>query len=275
MTSGRPIDHVVLAVADLDGAAAVFDNHGFTLTPRASHPDSMGTSNRLIQFHGRNSIELLTVDRPGTLARHDFTRVPGFFSFGDHNRLAVGRRDGLSMVVFTTADAGADIRRFEAAGVPTFQPFDFKRQARLADGTAVTLSFTLAYTASPDLPGIAFAVCQNRAPELLWKAGYQAHANGAQTMRALYLVAAEPARDAAFIAAAFGGAIAPRDGGFGVACGPSQEIRVVSAPAVAALDPAFAGDTAALAGIAVASDTARGVIPASRACGMFLEWVAP
>src|SRR3954466_14517660 len=72
MASGRAIDHVVLTVRDLDAAAITYQRLGFTLTPRAAHDDQMGTSNRLAQFRGRNFIELLEVDRPETLARHEF-----------------------------------------------------------------------------------------------------------------------------------------------------------------------------------------------------------
>src|SRR5262249_22234540 len=98
--SGRAIDHVVLAVRNLDSASAVYEGLGFTLTPRAAHDDRMGTSNRLAQFQGRNFIELLEVDRPSRLAQHDFTVSPPFFSFGDHNRRALEVREGLSMLVF-------------------------------------------------------------------------------------------------------------------------------------------------------------------------------
>jgi catechol 2,3-dioxygenase-like lactoylglutathione lyase family enzyme len=110
MTSGRAIDHVMLAVRDLDRTALSYQELGFTLTPRAAHEDRMGTSNRLAQFRRRNFIELLEVDRPEGLARHDFAASPPFFSFGDHNRLAVLERDGLSMMVFASDDARADIR---------------------------------------------------------------------------------------------------------------------------------------------------------------------
>jgi catechol 2,3-dioxygenase-like lactoylglutathione lyase family enzyme len=202
MATGRPIDHVVLAVRDLDRAATLFEKTGFTLTPRAFHDDCMGTSNRLIQFRGQNSIEVLTVDRPGKLARHDFSCRPPFFSFGDHHGWALEGREGLSMLVFAADDARADIVRFEAAGLPTFEPFDFERQARLPGGAAVTVAFTLACTTSPHMPA-SFVVCQNRAPELLWKAEYQSHANGAQTINAVYLASTAPDRDAAFIGAMF------------------------------------------------------------------------
>src|SRR5215207_11477310 len=145
MASGRAIDHVVLTVRDLDAAAITYQRLGFTLTPRAAHDDQMGTSNRLAQFRGRNFIELLEVDRPETLARHEFAASPPFFSFGDHNRSAVREREGLSMLVFASDDARADISSFAAAGLPTFAPFDFERQAQLPDGRKVTVGFSLGF----------------------------------------------------------------------------------------------------------------------------------
>jgi Glyoxalase-like domain len=277
MTTGRPIDHVVLAVRDLDRAAAQFEKTGIALTPRAFHDDRMGTSNRLVQFRGRSFIEVLTVDRPGQLARHDFSYVPPFFSFGDHNRLSLDRREGLSIIVFASEDTRADIRRFEVAGLPTFQPFDFERQARLPDGSLVTLAFSLAFTTSPDMPGIAFMVSQNRAQEFFWKAEYQSHPNDAQGIKAVYLGSPYPDRDAAFIGAMFGGEIVPISGGLRISCGPSQEVRVLSPQAIAEIDPTFdmRAVSPLLAGIQVASDARRHTLPACEACGMFIEWAGP
>jgi hypothetical protein len=126
------------------------------------------------------------------------------------------------------------------------------------------------------MPGIAFMVSQNRAPEFFWKAEYQSHANGAQTMSAIYLASASPGRDAAFIGAMFGGEIVPMAGGLRVSCGPSQEVRVLSPPALMEIDATFdAGPVGpVLAGISVVSDARTGVVPASDACGMFIEWAA-
>jgi hypothetical protein len=277
MRTGRPIDHVVLAVRDLDQAARQFEKIGFALTPRAFHDDRMGTSNRLAQFRGRSFIEVLMVDRPGQLAHHDFSCVPPFFSFGDHNRLSLDRREGLSIIVFASEDARADVRRFEGAGLPTFQPFDFERQARLPDGSLVTVAFSLAFTISPDMPGIAFMVSQNRAQEYFWKAEYQSHPNGAQGINAVYLASPSPDRDAAFIGAMLGGEIVPISGGLRISCGPSQDVRVLSPQAITEIDPTFdmRAVSPVLAGIRVASDARRGTIPASQACGMFIEWVGP
>jgi catechol 2,3-dioxygenase-like lactoylglutathione lyase family enzyme len=275
MANGRAIDHVVLAVRSLDRTQAIYEGLGFTLTPRAFHEDRMGTSNRLAQFQDRNFIELLEVDRPAKLQPHDFARTPPVFSFGDHNRQVVAARDGLSMLVFTTDDARADIRRFEAQGLQSFAPFDFERQAKLPDGSEVTVAFSLGFAWSPHMPRVGFFVCQNRAQSYFWKPAFQVHANGAQGIKCVHLASPEPERDAAFLAAMLGGDRSPIPDGVSVSCGPFQEVRVVTPPAIIAIDPSFdaLSNGPILAGVTIASAHARATTPASSACGMFLEWV--
>jgi catechol 2,3-dioxygenase-like lactoylglutathione lyase family enzyme len=51
----RSIDHLVVPVRDLDGAATFYERLGFTVGARNRHP--WGTENRLIQFP-QNFIEL-------------------------------------------------------------------------------------------------------------------------------------------------------------------------------------------------------------------------
>ncbi|MDH3715731.1 MAG: VOC family protein, partial [Gammaproteobacteria bacterium] len=232
MSTGRSLDHVVLAVRDLEAAANVFRGLGFTLTPRATHEDRMGTANRLAQFAGRNFIELLEVDRPRRLAPHDFSKSPPFFSFGAHNLDFTAAREGISMLVFAGDDARADNTNFAAAEIPTYAPFDFDRLARLPDGQEVSVSFSLAFATSPDMPKIAFFVCQNRAQEHFWKPAFQIHENGAQGIAAVYLVSRFPQRDADFVGRLFGGAVTPYPGGMRVSCGPGQEVRVLRPQAV-------------------------------------------
>jgi Glyoxalase-like domain len=277
MAGGRAFDHAVLAVRDLKGTAAIYENLGFTLTPRAQHEDRMGTSNRLAQFAEKNFIELLEVDRPDRLARHDFAAAPPVFSFGDHNRRAVAERDGLSMLVFKGDDARADIERFRQAGLPTFQPFDFERLGRLPDGSDVTLAFSLAFVQSPDMPDVAFFACENRTQDAFWKPQYQSHANGATGIAAVYLASPNPERDAAFVGKMFAGDVAGLPGGgFRVACGPAQELRVLSLKDASARDGSLSGlerGEAGLVGIAVRAGGRSGFTPAARACGMFIEWM--
>jgi catechol 2,3-dioxygenase-like lactoylglutathione lyase family enzyme len=276
MASGRAIDHVVLAVRDLDNAAAIYEKLGFTLAPRAAHEDRMGTSNRLAQFARRNFIELLEVDRPERLAPHDFTASPRFFSFGDHNRLAVREREGLSMLVFAGDDARADIRSFSAADLPTYAPFDFERYAKLPDGTQATVAFSLAFVQSPEMPKVAFFVCENRAQDYFWKPEYQTHANDAIGIAAVYLSSPAPERDAAFVSKMFGGEVTPIAGGCVVACGPWQELRVLTPQAIAKRDSSLEdvnASTPILAGIALVTRSKQRFTSAAKANGMFIEWV--
>lgn len=275
MGDGRAFDHIVVAVRDLEHAAAKYDALGFSLTPRATHEDRMGTSNRIAQFQAQNFIELLEVDRPNTLAPHDFSAAARFFSFGAHNREVLASREGMSMLVFAGDDARADIASFEARGVATHAPFDFERQARLPDGESVTVAFSLAFATSPDMPDIAFFVCQNRAPEYFWKPAYQTHQNGALGIKAVYLASPEPDRDGAFIRKLFDGEATAVAGGQHVACGAQQEVRVLTPESILKLDPTFViGDVTkpVLAGIAMACAEDRPTTPSTAACGIFIEW---
>ena len=271
MGAGRAIDHVVLAVRDLGRAASTYERLGFTLTPRAMHEDRMGTSNRLAQFSGRNFIELLEVDRPDKLRPHDLGGNPPFFSFGGHNRSAVAEREGLSMLVFASDDARTDLARYEAAGLRA-APFDFERQAVLPDGSKATVSFSLAFAWSPDMPKIGFFSCQNRAQQYFWKPQYQTHANGARSIAAAYLASPAPERDARFIGSMFGADLSPVADGWRVSAGTAQEVLVLTPEAIARRDRSFGtADEPRLAGIRLAGDE-RKTTPASAAHGMFIEW---
>ncbi|MGF1475834.1 MAG: VOC family protein [Geminicoccaceae bacterium] len=277
MSSGRAIDHLVLAVPDLDRAGEAYEELGFTLTPRAAHDDRMGTSNRLAQFAGRNFIELLEVDRPDRLLDHDCLVDPPFFSFGAHNRAFIEGGSGVSMLVFQGNDARADIQRFQAQGIATHAPFDFQRPARLPDGTKATVAFTLAFATSPDMPRLAFFVCQNRAPDYFWKPDFQDHANGALDLIRVYLASPDPAREARFLSRLFGGESDPIEYGFRVACGEAQEIWVVDPDVLADKDPslrATAKTQPHLAGFCLRCRQARDLIPASEAQGAFIKWIA-
>ena len=264
--TGRAIDHVVIAARDLDGLAARYEALGFTLTPRAWHEDRMGTSNRLAQFRGRNFVELIEVDRPERVEEPG----PGGFAFGAFLRGFLSDREGLAMIVFRSEDARADIAAWRGRGIETYEPFDFQRQARLPDGTEATVAFSLGFATSPEMPELAFFVCQNRAEGHFWKPAYQDHANGAEELAAVRLAAHEPARHGDFLARLFG-AVTERAGGISVGCGPHR-IDVLLPEAVPGWrdDP---GGGALGAGLAIRAAGRSGTTPAPEAGGVMIEWV--
>jgi len=182
----RGIDHLVLAVRDLDKARAFYEALGFTLTPRAAHP--WGTANHLVQLRGC-FLELLGIADAAKIPPHR----PGEFSFGAHNRDFVVKREGMSMLVFQSHDARRDRDEFAASGIGPYAPFHFGRDATLPDGSTARVAFTLAFATDPRLPDQAFFTCQQHAPKYFWKPAYQEHANGARTIAEVFLVAPDPA----------------------------------------------------------------------------------
>jgi catechol 2,3-dioxygenase-like lactoylglutathione lyase family enzyme len=189
----RGIDHIVLAVRDLAEARGRYTRLGFTTTPRADHP--FGTSNSLVQLDG-NFIELLAVTDRSRLV----PATPGQFSFGAFNEAVLAHREGMTMLVFQSADARADLEEFRRAGLSPSGPVDFSRQATLPDGRQVTVAFSLAFVTDGRLPEAAFFVCQQHAPEHFWKREYQKHRNGALQIAEAVLVVSDPPAFAALFA---------------------------------------------------------------------------
>ena len=181
----RGIDHIVLCVENLELCAAFYRRLGFTTTPRARHP--WGTDNCLIQLAG-SFIELLTVSRPSLISAAD----PKTFSFGAFNQKFLARREGMSMLVFESSDAEADREEFIARGLPPWDNFYFERKAKLPDGSQVPVAFSLAFATDPRMPEAVFFCCQQHAPQYFWKAEYQSHANDADKILEVIMVAESP-----------------------------------------------------------------------------------
>lgn len=273
----QKIDHIVVALRDLAKTAAAYERLGFTLTPRAEHPPSMGTANRLAQFAGRNFIELLEVDRPAGQIPFDLTQQPPRFGFGVQNRRFLERRQGISMLVLASDDARGDLARVTASGATTYAPVDFERRARLPDGQEVTVAFSLAFATDPAMPELAFFFCQQHFPEHFWKAQYQRHANGAEGIRKLWLVADAPETHGAFLATLIGGAVSTVPGGIAVACAEGQELRVLTPAAIRAIAPDGVPEPRngpAFAGIEIATARPRATTSAAAAGGLFIVWSA-
>ena len=97
------LDHVLIAVRDLDAAKDTFERLGFKVTPEGKHP-GRGTSNRLVVFGGEY-LELISVHDPeGDLFR------PNLPSFLD-------AREGLFIFSMGTGDVYERVRSVRSAGV--------------------------------------------------------------------------------------------------------------------------------------------------------------
>jgi hypothetical protein len=128
------IDHAVIAVRDLERAAADFRALGFTLTPRGHH--SIGSQNHCIMF-GSTYIELLVA--PVAHPWLDYYR-----SFGE----------GLAAVAFSTDDADAASRELRAK-----PPMDLSRPVEGGVARFRLVQLELPYV----------FVCQHLTRELVWR----------------------------------------------------------------------------------------------------------
>ena len=160
------LDHVLIAVHDLGGAAALFSQElGFTLTPEGVHP-GRGTHNRLIVF-GPEYLELIAVRDP---SEGVFRPTMGRF---------LDSREGLYMFALGTDDIGAAVAQARARGINVDGPGD---GAREAGGGAPGYTWSFAGVSAADTPGSETFLIQHNdtvGERYTQPANANLHANGA------------------------------------------------------------------------------------------------
>ena len=169
------IDHAVIAVRDLEAAAASFARLGFTATPASSHAE-WGTANRCLMF-GADYVELIAAIGAGEGA----DRVRAFT--GQSGR----QREGIMAVAFGTSDAEADVRRLIAAGLAVDPPRPLSRMVG-----ALQARFEVAVLPPEATPGASSWLCRHLTPDALRRPGWTEHANGASGVASVTAVVADP-----------------------------------------------------------------------------------
>lgn len=166
------IDHVVIAVRDLDRARIGWTRLGFALTPRGRHL-GQGTANYCIMF-GRDYLELLGFVEPDEY-RH---RLEAFLA----------RREGPMSLAFAPSESSAAARDALAArGLGAGEPRALGRQLELPEGTVVP-RFSLLDLPAEATPGLDCFVCGHLTPELIRRPEWLDHPNGAAGLRAVHVL---------------------------------------------------------------------------------------
>ena len=189
--SGRlNLDHVAHFVAERDAAAAALDALGFTLTPfsEQSHRTEpggpvlpAGTGNRCVMLR-EGYLEFLT----------PFADTP----IAAQLREAIARYTGVHLIAYGSADAQADHDRLAAAGFSPLPLVRLQREADAPHGTT-TVSFTVTRTPPGTMAEGRIQFCCHGTPEGVWQPRWLSHANGAASLRRVYLVVADPVEAAA------------------------------------------------------------------------------
>jgi len=157
----------VIALRDLDAAAASFSRLGFTLTPRGVH--SIGSQNHCIMF-GSTYIELLA--------------APVAHPWLDYYRRFLERGDGLAALALATEDAADTYSKLRQQGVAARPPMDLSRP--LAGGGVARFRLVQIDNA----PQVF--ICQHLTRELVWQPQWQQHENGARELVRASLPAEKP-----------------------------------------------------------------------------------
>jgi hypothetical protein len=177
------VDHAVVVVRDLDGAAENWKRLGFTLSPRGTHSARMGTGNTTIML-GEDYLELLGVLDPT-----------------EHNaptREFLGRTGGgIERVAFTTLDAAEGAEEIRARGYPPVGPTDFERPVTLPDGRQSAAKFRTFHWPIDQAPGgVRLFACQHKTRDTVWIPELQQHANTAKSIERILVVSPDPKTDA-------------------------------------------------------------------------------
>src|SRR5215213_6771538 len=157
------IDHVIVAVRDLECARADWIRLGFTPTPRGRHV-GQGTANYCLMF-GRDYLKLLGFVEPDEQSE----RLRSFLA----------RREGPMRVAFAPAGSVEEVAAaMSALGLHPSEPRALGRQLELPEG-AVEPRFSLLSLPADETPGLDCFVCGHLTPELVRRPDWLTHSNGA------------------------------------------------------------------------------------------------
>ncbi len=179
------VDHVVVAVRDLDAAAKTWSRLGFTLSPRGLHSAPMGTANYTIMF-GEDYLELI-----GVVANTDQNKATQAFLL---------EREGIERTAFTARDAAAGAAELRARGLDAIGPVHFGRPVDLPDGGQAEARFSV-FRWPLDLrpAGMRIFACQHHTRDAVWIPAIQKHANGVTRIVRIELLSPDPKAAAEFM----------------------------------------------------------------------------
>ncbi|WP_343716690.1 VOC family protein [Inquilinus sp.] len=197
-----PLDHVVIAVQDLERTVADYEALGFTVAPGGEHTHG-ASHNALIVFADGAYIELIAFRRPN----------PEFRWW----RVLDQAGDGLVDFALLPGDIAADVAAAKARGLALEGPTDGGRLR--PDGER--LEWRTARAATSDLPFLCGDVTPRRlrVPE----GNVRRHANGALGIAGVEIAVADPAASARRYAALLGAEAEP---GAPIDLGNGQSVRL-------------------------------------------------
>ncbi|HLJ00155.1 MAG TPA: VOC family protein [Bradyrhizobium sp.] len=163
------LDHAVINVLfDMERAAAIMTQLGFTLTPRGFH--SLGSINHLMMFEG-HYLELVGLPLGTDILRKDVLESPR----------------GINGLVFQADDIDKCLGRLRERGLAMLDPQSFSRPVTI-DGVEHLARFRTARTAPELFDAGRVYYCQHFTPEWVWHRPWMSHPNGCRGLSELVVV---------------------------------------------------------------------------------------
>ncbi len=170
------IDHVLLAVQNLDAAQMGWRRLGFATSPRGKHL-GRGTGNCCLMFE-HDYIELFGIIGPEPAS-------PEYVAF-------LAEREGPMKLAWATQDGAEAAAALAKLGLHPAPPRDLSRQLELPEGTAVP-RFSIVALPPEDTPGLTSFLCAHLTPELMRRRAWLAHPNGATGLAGITVVVEDTA----------------------------------------------------------------------------------
>lgn len=174
------IDHTLVGVRDLEAARALWQELGFTVSPRGRHI-GWGTANYCVMLEA-GYIELLGIVDPA--------------QFTNNLDKVLESREGMFALAFASDDADRLAAELAAIGLHPDGPKSLKRLLELPEGDVLP-EFKLVHLPPAETPEVRAFICQHLTPALIRRPEWLSHANGARRLEAVTIVTDHPV-DAGF-----------------------------------------------------------------------------
>jgi catechol 2,3-dioxygenase-like lactoylglutathione lyase family enzyme len=199
------IDHVLIAVPDLERGVQAYRRLGFDVRPGGVHA-GLGTHNAIAFFEG-DYLELLAVRDPAEHRAAVAGAGPGHPLSGLGPLLAAG--GGLRAIVLQSDDLAADVAAMRARGVQVSDPIAGERRTP----AGATLRWTMAFLGGADPPPLVLVQHLSPLAERRPAPGSAGHPNGTLGLDRAYVVVPELAAVADGYARVLGLPVPPRQRG--------------------------------------------------------------
>ena len=169
-TAISDIDHIVIAVSDLDRASATYRRLGFTLSPRALHSASMGTANHTIML------------------QHDYFELLTVLTATERNlrwREALALGEGVAGLALVPTSAAAARDAWRGQGFNPSELVSFSRPVDRPGGSRMEARFEIVSLPKGSVPGASVFACAQLTRDAVWLPELMRHANTATAIRRL------------------------------------------------------------------------------------------